>query len=254
MDLTRVLALYDAEVRATPSGPGVSASTVGGVVRLTGDFNFVSAWDLTEDTAAAVVAEQAAHFRARGESLIWRVYGHDRPESLPRLLADNGFKPEPPGTLMFFDLTRELSAAGGDIEVRRVDGLRALDDFVEASDAAFGDDEASRRRGGYARRLDDPNLAMFVAYLAGAPVASARLQMADGQPFGLMFGGGVKPEHRGLGIYRALVAARAELARSRALAFLSTEARDTSRPILQRLGFIPAGRETTWILPPASDG
>ena len=30
----------------------------------------------------------------------------------------------------------------------------------------------------------------------------------------------------------------------------STEARDTSRPILEKLGFVPAARETTWVLRP----
>jgi hypothetical protein len=44
------------------------------------------------------------------------------------------------------------------------------------------------------------------------------------------------------------------MARDRGLKYLSTEARETSRPILQRLGFIPAVRETTWVLSPHAAG
>jgi hypothetical protein len=39
------------------------------------------------------------------------------------------------------------------------------------------------------------------------------------------------------------------VARQRGLKYLSTEAQETSRPILEKLGFIPLVQETTWILP-----
>jgi hypothetical protein len=45
-----------------------------------------------------------------------------------------------------------------------------------------------------------------------------------------------------------LVHARAEEAGRQGLRYLSTEARETSRPILERLGFTAAAREVTWVL------
>ena len=138
--------------------------------------------------------------------------------------------------------------------VRRVTNLAELDDFVAASNQAFGDTQATDRRSAYAAHLDSPDLILFVAYVAGAPVASARLETAPGRAFGQLYGGGVAPAHRGLGAYRALVDARVAWARDQGLKYLSTEARETSRPILQRLGFIPAVRETTWVLSPDAAG
>lgn len=250
MDIPALLALYDAEVRAKPAAVGVTVERVGRVVRLTGGFNFISAWTLTRETVVEEVAAQAAEFRRRGEALIWRVYSHDGPAELPAALAANGFEAEAPGTLMFFDLTHTQDAADAPgVEVlRRVRNLAALDDFAWASDTAFEDDEASRRKGDYAERLGDPELALFVAYVDGAVAASARVETQPGRPFALMFGGGVAPAHRGRGAYRALVAARATEARRRGAAYLSTEAQETSRPILQKLGFIPVVSETTWVL------
>lgn len=251
MDLDLVLARFDAEVRANPSPPaGIVVERRGGLVLLTGGFNYVSAWSLTAQTMSAVVAEQAAWFRARGQALMWRVYDHDGPPGLAACLAQAGFEPDPQGTLMFFDLAGELVAPLADgAEVRRVRTLADLDGFVSASGRAFGEEEAWQREA-FAKQLDDPDMALFVACVGGEAVASARLEMAAGSAFGQLFGGGVAPAHRRQGLYRALVAARVAEARARGLAYLSIEARDTSRPILERLGFVPAGRETTWILRP----
>jgi GNAT superfamily N-acetyltransferase len=250
MDVDRALALYDRAVRARPvAGPGMALEQTGGVLRLTGPFNFVCWWDLTSEGVRAAVAEQAAHVRARGEGLMWRVYEHDRPAELSYCLADEGFQPDPPGTLMIFDLANELTAPAVRADVRRVRTLTELDDFIAAAAQAFGEDEAWRRAA-YAGRLDDPNLLLFVAYVGGVAAASARMETAPGCPFGSLYGGGVAPQYRGRGLYRALVAARAEEARRQGLAYLSIEARETSRPILQRLGFAPIVRETTWTLTP----
>ncbi|RYG01810.1 MAG: hypothetical protein EON94_07060 [Caulobacteraceae bacterium] len=83
MNLDLVLARFDAEVRANPAPPaGIAVERRDGLVLLTGGFNYVSAWDLTAETMGAVVAEQAAWFRARGEELMWRVYDHDGPPAL----------------------------------------------------------------------------------------------------------------------------------------------------------------------------
>lgn len=249
MDLDRILARFDAEVRAKPSPPaGMSVERRDGLVLLTGGFNYVSAWNLTAPTMAAAVAEQAARFRARGQALMWRVYDHDGPPGLAACLSAAGFEPDPPGTLMFFDLAQDLPTTAMDgVEVRRVRTLAELEGFVSAAGLAFGQEEPWQREA-FAKQLDDPDMALFVAWLCGQAVASARLEMAAGRAFGLLFGGGVAPAHRGQGLYRALVAARVAEARARGLAYLSIEARDTSRPILERLGFVPAGRETIWTL------
>ena len=89
MNLDETLALYDAEVRAKPvARSGLAVERTGGVVRLTGLFNFVSSWDQQADIAQ-MVAAQAGYFRARGEALMWRVHDHDGPAGLAACLAAN---------------------------------------------------------------------------------------------------------------------------------------------------------------------
>ncbi|HTX49603.1 MAG TPA: GNAT family N-acetyltransferase, partial [Caulobacteraceae bacterium] len=59
---------------------------------------------------------------------------------------------------------------------------------------------------------------------------------------------GAVPDYRGRGAYRALVAARADEARRRGHRFLTVDARETSRPILERLGFQPLATVRGWTL------
>ena len=70
--------------------------------------------------------------------------------------------------------------------------------------------------------------------------------------FATLWGGGTLPGWRGRGIYRALVAHRARLAAQRGRRYLQVDASDESRPILERLGFVPVTTTTPFIWSPAS--
>ena len=91
-----------------------------------------------------------------------------------------------------------------------------------------------------------------MAWLDGVPISSGRLELAPGKAFAGLYGGGTVPTQQGRGVYRALVAARATEARRRGHRFLTVDARETSRPILERLGFRPLDTIRDWVLPAAS--
>ena len=57
----------------------------------------------------------------------------------------------------------------------------------------------------------------------------------------LLYGGATLPSARGRGAYRALLRARWDEAAARGVPALLTQAGSMSRPILERLGFRPAG-------------
>ena len=248
MNITDALSAYDAEVRARPiARAGLAVEDDGQVIQLVGSFNFVCSWRFESAAARSVVERQAARFRARGQRLMWRVHDHDAPPEISACLAESGFEPDPAGTLMFLDLddvsTRDLRG----VDVRRISTEDQLADFIAAADQAFGGQQAGDLHQGYLDRMRDPTFVLFVAYLEDLPVASARLESAG--RFGQVYGGGVHPAHRGRGIYRALVHARAAEAKRQGARYLSTEANEASRPILEKLGFVSAGREVTWVLP-----
>lgn len=247
MSVADFLRRYDAEVRAQPARrPGLEVENDGRVVRLVGNFNFVCSWRFGAADARAIVETQARHFRALGQPLIWRVHEHDKPRDLSVHLAECGFEPSPPGTLMFLDLHGAGLTPVEGIEVRRVLTKNELAGFLEASDLAFGERQAEDLIEPFLHRMSDPTFALFAAYVDGEPIGAARLEW-NGR-FGQLYGGGVRPGHRGRGVYRALCHARVEEAKRQGLRYLSTEARETSRPILERLGFARAVQEVTWVL------
>ena len=77
-----------------------------------------------------------------------------------------------------------------------------------------------------------------VACVDGEPVSGGRVDLEPGVEFAGLFGGVTVPEHRGRGLYGATVARRAEIARDRGYRWLYVDALPTSRPILERLGFV----------------
>ncbi|HWT06772.1 MAG TPA: GNAT family N-acetyltransferase, partial [Xanthomonadales bacterium] len=153
-------------------------------------------------------------------------------------------------TLMVLDLD---GAAAGDVglrdgvEIRRVVDAAGVDDFVAVTTAAFGRDDTWKAPE-YLRMLEDSAVALFVAYREGRAASAGRLSLPDGRVFASMWGGSTVPELRGLGLYRALVARRADVARRRGYRYLTTDARETSRPILERIGFVPLTGITGWVL------
>ena len=246
------LALFDATMRRDPApAAGVRYERVGSLVRSVGLWNVVLAWDLPDaDAAAAAVAEQAGYARSAGVELEWKLFAHARPVELASLLEREGFVADESETLMVLDLDAAVGsevALDDGVEIRRVVDAAGVDDFVTVASAAFGRDDAWKASE-YVRMIGDSTVALFVVYRDGRPASSGRLNMPEERPFASMWGGSTLAEHRGLGLYRALVALRAGVARGRGYRYLTTDARETSRPILERVGFVPLTGITGWVL------
>ena len=249
MDAAEVLARYDAEIRADPPAEvGVERVWADGVLRMVGAYNFIGWWTFGADETAAAVAREAAFFRAKGVQ--WKVFDHDGPPNLVEALAAAGFEEDSPETFLVLDLhavSPDFAPPAG-IEVREVKDRAGVADLVAVSAAAFGRDEPWRLEQ-LAGLLGSPTQALFVAYDRDVPVSSGRLALEPGKAFAGLYGGGTRPDYQGRGVYRALVAARAAEARRRGHRFLTVDARETSRPILERIGFERLDTVRDWTLP-----
>lgn len=251
MDLVAVRELFDRTLRADrPPADGVDRTWFDGVLRTTrGAVHGIGWWDFGPDRTAAIVAREAAHLRSVGGELWWPVYCHDRPEGLDRALADAGFE-DLFGLETF--LTIEASAAAKlerppEVDVRRVRTEAELAGYAGVLRKAFGEEDWTTDDF-YLPRLHDPALVLLVAYADGEPAATGRLETPKGTPFAALGDGGVVPRYRGSGLYRAIVADRAAEAVRRAARYLHVNAWETSRPILERIGFEPLTTRHVWRL------
>lgn len=245
---SEILALFDREMRQDPvPDPGSRVERGDSVVRVVGEDNYVLWSDLTEENATRVVAEQVDFFRRAGTAFEWKTFGYDRPADLEGILAGAGFVPGDPETLVAFDLQDAAPAdpSPRGILIRRVSDEAGVRDAVSATISASGPDDGTVDSR-YRRSLRNPSNSVFVAYAEGQPVSAGRLEMTPGRSFASLWGGGTSPEYRHRGIYRHLVHARAVVARTAGYRFLTVDAEETSRPILERVGFVPLTTTRAW--------
>jgi GNAT superfamily N-acetyltransferase len=165
----------------------------------------------------------------------WKYYSHDLPADLPDRLRAAGLEPEDEETVVVAEAASiPPPPPGVELEV-------VTDEFVDLAAEVFGD------------RFDLPKQAVAVVAIAdGRPVSGGRVDFEDGVEFAGLFGGVTLPEYRERGLYRATVAKRAELARERGYRWLYSDALPTSRPILERLGFVPLTTTTPFVIPRAA--
>ena len=164
----------------------------------------------------------------------WKYYSHDGPELRERLLAA-GLEPEDEETVVVAEAA-SIAPPPEDVELRE-----DPDALLDLAQRVFG-----RSHGSFPQ-----NAVPVVAYVDGEPVSSGRVDLDPGVEFAGLFGGVTLPEFRGRGLYRATVARRAELARAAGYRWLYVDALPTSRPILERLGFVAITTTTPFVFPAA---
>ncbi|MEK2472445.1 GNAT family N-acetyltransferase [Streptomyces noursei] len=258
-DIDGLLAAYDEQMRGVPPNPpiGVTYEQDGPLLRVVGQFRgFVSApRDLGVGGAELdrLIVRQRDCFAARGEAVEWKTRGHDLPADLTDRLRAAGFVPEERETVLI-GRAEEMAGAPvlpAGVTLRRVTAdadmhrIAAMETAVWDQDWGWlADDLISR----VAAAPDE--ITVLVAEAGGAVVSAAWLVFREGTDFAGLWGGSTLPEWRGRGIYRALVAARAQLAVARGVRYLQVDASDDSAPILRRLGFHAVTTTTPYVWTP----
>ncbi|MEE1770938.1 GNAT family N-acetyltransferase [Streptomyces sp. JV185] len=257
-DPEALLALFDHEMRehARPDGPGVRIERTGDVVRQVGaadDWNGVvwSAPELDPARADSVIEAQVVRYTALGhDEFEWKLYAHDRPADLDRRLLAAGFEAEEPETLLVApvaELSTRVTLPDG-VRLRTVRDADDVELMARAHERAFGSDWSRLRHQVLARLAEDPDGFVGVLAMAGdEPVSSARMELYRGTGFAGLWGGGTVEAWRGKGLYRALVAFRAQIAAERGYRYLQVDASDMSSPILRRLGFVALSTTTPYV-------
>lgn len=255
MDQQATLAAFDRQLRnvVRPTSDGGQFERVGPVIRCVSanpdGWSGVEWSDLTADNADAVIAEQLAYFAERDRAIEWKYYAYDKPADLPERLRAAGLQPGEEEALMVADVedVPDIGVPEGIrlVDVSDEDGLR---DVKAVHDAVFGGDHTpmvdSMRD-----RLPSGAVVPVLALAGDQPVCAARVDFHLGTDFASLWGGGTLPEWRGKGIYRALVSHRARLARDRGFRYLRTDALPTSRPILEKVGFVRLTTTVPYTLP-----
>jgi GNAT superfamily N-acetyltransferase len=261
-ETAELLAAYDSQLRARVPDrlpPGAEVVRDGPVVRFTGSTS--GGWVLYRDLGGLegdeldrLIARQVEAFRERGERFEWKLHGHDRPADLPDRLRAAGFVPEEQETVVIAPVDRVahppvLPDGVSLLEVterRDFDRIVALEEEVWQEAHGFLADMLEEERA-----VDPGSITAVVAEAGGKVVCAAWERFESDTDFATLWGGATLEAWRGRGIYKATVAYRANLASERGYRLLEVDASDDSRPILERVGFVPVTTTTPFVWSPA---
>jgi ribosomal protein S18 acetylase RimI-like enzyme len=253
--------IYDDRIRTYQSKlPYGAAMEVDGPLRRytgMGNGGFVSHRDLdglTGDELDELIARQVRYFTERGEQFEWKLYGHDRPDLVDRLLAQ-GFRPEELETVVIGPVAPLAAAPVSQIpgvRLREVTDRADLDRIARMEERVWGDGsrdwlaEALDKE----RQADPESLVFVVAEADGLVVCAGWTRYLPGTEFATLWGGSTLIEYRRRGIYKAIVEYRARHAAERGYKYLQVDASPDSRPVLERLGLVQVATTTPYIYRP----
>lgn len=264
-DAESLLRVYDEQMRGigNPGRTGLIVEHDGPVLRVAGQHRgFVSGpRDLGIDGAEldALIARQRDYFAARGEAVEWKTRGHDLPADLPDRLSAAGFVPEERETVVIA-LAAEVAgepAVPAGATLREVSSDADLHAIVALLGTVWDQDASHLGEELIARRTTGPDDIAFYSVFddaTGQVVSAAWIVYYPGTDFAYFAGGSTLEPWRKRGIYRALVAVRAQRALAHGTRYVMVDASDDSAPILQRLGFTAVTTTTPYVWTPPAAG
>ncbi|GGL87638.1 GNAT family N-acetyltransferase [Micromonospora yangpuensis] len=262
LDATTLRTAYDNQIRPEipdPAPAGVTVERDGPLVRVLGldqrgfltyrDLGGLAGTELDE-----LIARQVEIFRRRGEAVEWKLNAHDEPADLADRLRAAGFVPEDEETVVISPvapLAGAMPVLPEGVRLREVTGRDDLE-RIAAMERVVWQADRDHLVTGLAKEIaaDPQSITVVVAEAADEVVSAGWVRYPAGTGFATLWGGSTLPQWRRRGIYRALVVHRARLAGQRDRTLLQVDASPQSRPILERLGFVPVTTTTPYVYTP----
>jgi GNAT superfamily N-acetyltransferase len=243
LDRHALLALYDDQERYSATDVGMRREELPHLVRhvdLLGHSGVVIHSRLSSGTVDAAIEQQVTYFGGLGQQFEWKAFSHDQPPDLVERLAAHGFAIDETESVLVLDLRSPLRMPEMPVavSVRRVSSKDELRAVASIKALVYGDGFADIiDRLTYEQVHAPDSLSVYLAYLGDTPAACGWIRFRPGGAFASLWGGSTVPELRHRGIYTALIGARLEEARQRGAHFLTVDAGEMSRPILEKRGF-----------------
>ncbi|MBV9822822.1 MAG: GNAT family N-acetyltransferase [Actinobacteria bacterium] len=256
-----MLDAYHRQVRGVlPSKqpPGVVVDSDGPLLRVGGTkfSGYVEYRDLAGLAGPALdelIARTCAYFGGRAERFEWKTHSYDEPADLPSRLLAAGFVPGESETVVIGlaeQLTEEPPLPDG-VAIRELDDPADFERIGALHTEIWGEDWGWLAGDLAGRKAGNPDhLAVYAAEAATEMISVAWLIRDPHSEFATLWGGATRPQWRGKGIYRALVARRARFAVRTGARYLQVDASDDSAPILRRLGFVAVATTTPYVWTP----
>ena len=244
MSESQIIALYTQDQRKDVEYPDARREVTPTVVRHidtsgSGEGAVIYS-QLSEANADDVIQEQVRFYESIGQDFEWKVYDYDQPPDLKGRLESHGFRVEEAEAIMVLDLDNapEVLWQPAQQPVRRITDPGKLSDVLTVQQQVWDEDFSwlSQYLGGALQKYPE-QMSVYVAYVDGQPASAAWTYFPKHSQFASLWGGSTVSGFRRQGLYTALLAVRTQEARERRVRYLTVDASDMSRPILEKFGF-----------------
>lgn len=244
MNKSQIIALYDQDQRKDVEYPDTRREVTPHVVRHIGTSNSgegaIIYSQLNEANAEEIIHEQVLYFESLGQDFEWKVYDYDHPFDLKERLGSYGFIVEEAEAIMVLDLEKAPEILWQPIhrQVQRITSAEKISDVLTIEQQVWEEDFSSLGEylGGTLGKYPE-QMSVYVAYINEQPASAAWTYFPKHSQFASLWGGSTVRDFRKQGLYTALLAVRAQEAKARRVRYLTVDASDMSRPILERFGF-----------------
>jgi hypothetical protein len=242
MNKTNLLVRYDKDLRLRIMYPGARKEITRDVVRIlhrTPGRNVVSFTFANEHDLHRVIHDELDYFLPLEQPLTWKVYEHDLLPSLKEQLISHGFvRDENPANIMVLDLkkTPAILSTAVEADVRRIEGIAALEQVIGVLDRVWGGDHTwVRDRLG--KHLQIPGyVSVYAAYVGNQPASIAWTHFPRGT-FATLSPGSTIAQFRRQGLYTSLLATSLQEIRDRGYSYAVVDANALSQPLVEKHGF-----------------
>ncbi|MCP4179400.1 MAG: GNAT family N-acetyltransferase [bacterium] len=242
MNIDKLMADYTLYERIAPSAWGLEKISNDYLVKFISDdqsSSFISYFKLEENYADSVIENEINYFKKKSKSFEWKVYGTDLPPNIGEKLISHGFIKEEKESFMVFDLQKNADRfSNGSTNCVKISNLNGINDAAKVHEQVWNCDLSDFKTNLIAQFNHSPDsLSIYVIYDGDRPVSSARITYNGDSPFAGLWGGSTLAEYRGKGYYTDLLNVRANEAKKRGIKYLTIDASDMSRPIVEKHGF-----------------
>jgi GNAT superfamily N-acetyltransferase len=255
MNQKQIRQIYDRYIRREADYPNFTREVLPGIVRLaprgSDEEGYIAYTHLDKSNVEAAIEAQIAYFEKLGAGFEWKLYDYDTPTDLKQRLERRGFEIGEDEAILFFDLGSLPARLRLPVQadVRRMMPGYPLDDILTIENEVWDTDHSRLvERLKRTQTEHEELISLYIAYVNDEPAAAGWIEYYPDKPVAGLWGGSTRAAFRGRGLYKALLARRAQEALQRGVSYLTVDASPMSRPILERLGFqlVAISNPCTW--------
>ncbi|MEH6452675.1 MAG: GNAT family N-acetyltransferase [Psychromonas sp.] len=200
--------------------------------------SYISYFEMKPNDAVDQIQKEVKYFSELGLSFEWKTYNTDSPVNIAQILIDNGFEEADTESFMVLDLASVSEPYFDDNEIVEVSDSQGIRDAISVQQQVWDGDFEWQYNYLLGLKTQSPkSISIYVVYVDGKPVTSAWIIFNLDSPFASIWGGSTVEKYRGRGYYCKLLNKRIAEAKSRGKKFLSIDASDMSKGIVEKHGF-----------------